>query len=61
VERLVGADMARRWQDLTRPVRDAGFGRSLNAFPDLCIAFYRWALWRLFEADGACGRGVLGF
>jgi predicted helicase len=61
VERLVGADMARRWRDLTQPVRDAGFGRSLNAFPDLYIAFYRWALWRLFEADGACGRGVLGF
>ncbi len=61
VERLVGADMARRWQDLIRPVRDAGFGRSLNAFPDLYIAFYRWALWRLFEAEGACGRGVLAF
>jgi predicted helicase len=61
IERLVGADMARRWQDLTLPVRDAGFGRSLNAFPDLYIAFYRWALWRLFEADGTCGRGVLGF
>ena len=61
VERLVGADMAQRWRDLTQPVRDAGFGRSLNAFPDLYIAFYRWALWRLFEADGAHRRGVLGF
>jgi N-6 DNA Methylase len=61
VNRLVGADMAVRWLDLTRPVREAGFGRSLNAFPDLYIAFYRWALWRLFEAEGACGRGVLGF
>ena len=61
VNRLVGADMARRWRDLTQPVRDAGFARSLNAFPDLYIAFYRWSLWRLFEADSACGRGVLGF
>jgi hypothetical protein len=61
IARLVGADMERRWQDLTQPVRDAGFGRSLNAFPDLYIAFYRWALWRLFEAEGACGRGVLAF
>jgi Type ISP C-terminal specificity domain len=61
VNRLVGADMAVRWLDLTEPVRNAGFGRSLNAFPDLYIAFYRWALWRLFEAEGACGRGVLGF
>lgn len=61
VARLVGADMAMRWRDLTQPVRDAGYGRSLNAFPDLYIAFYRWALWRLFEADGAQGRGVLAY
>jgi len=61
VDRLVGADMNARWEDLKRPVRDAGFGRSLNAFPDLYIAFYRWSLWRLFEAEGALGRGVLGF
>ena len=61
VERLVGADMARRWLDLTRPVRDAGFGRALNAFPDLYIAFYRWALWRLFDGEDAPGRGVLAF
>jgi len=61
VARLVGADMNARWQDLKRPVIEAGFGRSLNAFPDLYIAFYRWALWRLFEAEGALGRGVLGF
>lgn len=61
VERLIGPDMNARWEDLKQPVRDAGFGRSLNAFPDLYIAFYRWALWRLFEAEGAVGRGVLGF
>ena len=60
-ELLVGADMARRWRDLKQPVRDAGFGRALNAFPDLYVAFYRWALWRLFEAQGAEGRGVLAF
>ena len=61
VDRLVGADMNARWEDLKRPVREAGFGLSLNAFPDLYVAFYRWALWRLFEAEGALGRGVLGF
>jgi predicted helicase len=61
VERLVGADMNDRWQDLKQPVIDAGHGRSLNAFPDLYVAFYRWALWRLFEAEGALGRGVLAF
>ena len=59
--RLVGPFMNGLWNDLKQPVRDAGFGRSLNAFPDLYVAFYRWALWRLFEADGASGRGVLAF
>ncbi|MGB8843382.1 MAG: type ISP restriction/modification enzyme [Aliidongia sp.] len=61
VERLVGPTMNRRWEDLKEPVKNAGFGRALNAFPDLYIAFYRWALWRLFEAEGAQGRGVLAF
>ena len=58
---LIGADMDERWEDLKQPVRDAGHGLSLNAFPDLYVAFYRWALWRLFEAEGAEGRGVLAF
>ena len=58
---LIGADMDERWEDLKRPVREAGYGRSLNAFPDLYVAFYRWALWRLFEAEGARSRGVLAF
>ncbi len=59
--RLIGPFMNGLWNDLKQPVKDAGFGRSLNAFPDLYIAFYRWALWRLFEAKGASGRGVLAF
>ena len=42
VGRLVGPTMDALWQDLKNPVRDAGFGRALNAFPDLSIAFYRW-------------------
>ena len=59
--RLIGPFMNGLWNDLKKPVKDAGFGRSLNAFPDLYIAFYRWALWRLFEADGSSGRGILAF
>lgn len=47
------------WDDLKQPVRDAGWGGELNTFPDLYIAFWRWCLWKLFEADGAPGRGVL--
>jgi hypothetical protein len=61
VPRLVGPFIDGLWEDFKRPVRDAGFGRALNAFPDLYVAFYRWALWRLFEADGAQHRGVLAF
>jgi hypothetical protein len=61
VDRLIGRDMNARWQDLKAPVIEAGYGLSLNAFPDLYIAFYRWAIWRLFEAEGARGRGVLAF
>ena len=58
---LIGTDMEERWEDLKQPVRDAGHGLSLNAFPDLYVAFYRWALWRLFEVEGAQCRGVLAF
>lgn len=61
VERLVGSDMMIRWEDLKKPVRDAGLGRSLNAFPDLYVAFWRWALWRIFEADSATGRGIVAY
>ena len=61
VAELIGADMDARWEDLKRPVREAGHGLSLNAFPDLYVAFYRWALWRLFEAEGARGCGILAF
>lgn len=58
---LIGTWMDRLWDDLKDPVRRAGAGLSLNAFPDLYIAFWRWALWRLFEAPGAEGRGVVSF
>jgi predicted helicase len=61
VPRLVGPFIGELWDDLRRPVRDAGFGRALNAFPDLYVAFYRWALWRLFDLEGAQKRGVLAF
>ena len=61
VRRLVGQDMMLRWDDLKRPVRDAGLGRSLNAFPDLYVAFWRWALWRIFEAPGATGQGIVAY
>ncbi|MCH7540612.1 MAG: N-6 DNA methylase [Proteobacteria bacterium] len=61
-EELVGPWVAEiLWEEFKKPVRDGGWGGELNTFPDLYIAFYRWALWKLFERPGADGRGVLSF
>ncbi len=58
---LVGAWLNTLWDDLKRPVREAGHGNQLNTFPELSVAFWRWALWKLFEAEGAPQRGVVVF
>jgi predicted helicase len=47
------------WEDLKAPVRAAGWGGELNTFPDLYVAFWRWCIWKLFESEGAPGRGVV--
>ena len=47
------------WDDLKQPVRDAGWGNELNTFPELSVAFWRWCLWKIFESEGAPGRGVV--
>lgn len=58
---LVGAWLNALWDDLKRPVREAGQGNQLNTFPELSVAFWRWAMWKLFEAEGAPRRGVVAF
>jgi hypothetical protein len=58
---LVGDWMDRMWDDLKEPVRVAGHGNQLNTFPELSVAFWRWAIWKLFEAENAPGRGVVAF
>ncbi len=58
---LVGRWMDDRWDDLKAPVRDAGYGNQLNTFPELSVAFWRWAMWKLFEAHNAPRRGVIAF
>jgi hypothetical protein len=58
---LVGDWMAELWDDFKSPVRDAGWGNQLNTFPELSVAFWRWAIWKLFECDGATRRGVVAF
>lgn len=60
-ETLVGRFIQEKWDDLKAPVRDAGFGNQLNTFPEFSIAFWRWAIWKLFEADNAPKKGVIAF
>lgn len=60
-ETLVGRWMDDLWDDLKAPVRDLDQGNQLNTFPELSVAFWRWAIWKLFEAASAPGRGVVAF
>ena len=60
-ETLVGRWMNGLWDDLKAPVRDAGWGNQLNTFPELSVAFWRWALWKMLEAPNAPRRGVVAF
>lgn len=60
-ETLVGRWMDGVWDDLKAPVRDAGEGGQLNTFPEFSVAFWRWAIWKLFEAENAPQRGVIAF
>lgn len=56
---LVGRWMDDLWDDLKAPVRDASHGNQLNTFPELSVAFWRWSIWKLFEAPNAPRRGVV--
>lgn len=58
---LVGDWMDGIWDDLKAPVRNAGQGNQLNTFPELSVAFWRWSMWKLFEAPNAPQRGVVAF
>jgi hypothetical protein len=60
-ESLVGRWMDGIWDDLKAPVREAGQGGQLNTFPEFSVAFWRWAIWKLFDAENAPQRGVIAF
>jgi len=61
-ETLVGRWMNEEvWPDLKKPVSDAGKGGQLNTFPEFSVAFWRWAIWKLFEAENAPQKGVIAF
>jgi Type ISP C-terminal specificity domain/N-6 DNA Methylase len=61
VGELVGNWMDELWRDLKRPVSEAGWGNDLATFPELSVAFWRWSIWKMFESEGAPGRGVVAF
>jgi predicted helicase len=61
VGELVGNWMDELWDDLKEPVRNAGWANQLNTFPEFSIAFWRWAIWKIFESEGAPRRGAVAF
>lgn len=58
---VVGPFVDGLWEDLKEPVRQAGWANQLNTFPEFSVAFWRWAIWKLFEADNAPKKGVIAF
>lgn len=58
---IVGPFIDDLWDDLKEPVREAGWANQLNTFPEFSIAFWRWSIWKLFEADNAPGKGIIAF
>lgn len=58
---IVGPFIDDLWEDLKEPVREAGWANQLNTFPEFSIAFWRWSIWKMFEADNAPGKGVIAF
>ena len=58
---VVGPFVDDLWEDLKEPVRQAGWSNQLNTFPEFSVAFWRWAIWKLFEADNAPKKGVIAF
>lgn len=58
---VVGPFVEGLWEDLKAPVREAGWANQLNTFPEFSVAFWRWALWKLFEAENSPKKGVIAF
>lgn len=58
---IVGPFIDELWEDLKEPVRQAGWSNQLNTFPEFSVAFWRWAIWKLFEAENSPKKGVIAF
>ncbi len=48
-------------EDFLKPAREAGAGRHLKNLYNLYVYFWRWALWKAFEAPSAPGPGIVTF
>ena len=48
-------------RDFTEPAKLAGHGKHLTGLFNLYVYFWRWALWKVFEAKTAAGPGVVSF
>lgn len=47
--------------DFLEPAREAGAGQHLKNVYNLYVYFWRWALWKAFEAPSAPGPGIVTF
>ena len=56
-----GADADAILGDFVEPVTAAGRGGQLKNLYNLYVYFWRWALWKVFEQEGADGAGVVSF
>ena len=56
-----GADADAILGDFMAPVLAAGRGGQLKNLYNLYVYFWRWALWKVFEQEGADGAGVVSF
>ncbi len=56
-----GNDEAAILRDFIEPVQKAGWSVHLKNLYNLYVYFWRWALWKVFEAESAQGSGIVCF
>lgn len=47
--------------DFLDPALAAGHGRHIKNLYNLYVYFWRWAIWKVFESETACGPGLVSF
>ena len=56
-----GASESPLLADFIDPAKAGGHGIHLKNLYNLYVYFWRWALWKVFEHESACGPGVVSF